>query len=108
MGGYLGALLLGAAYIAVGQFLSATTENQILAFIMALVLCMGLYGLGTELFCGLFSDRTAAILRALGTGSRFASIARGVVDLRDLLYYASLTLFFLGLSVGALRAKRWA
>jgi ABC-2 type transport system permease protein len=108
IGGYVGALLLGAAYLAVGQFVSALTENQILAFIMALVLCMTLYGLGTELFTGLFSDRTAAALRGLGTGSRFASIARGVIDLRDLLYYVSLTLFFLGLSVGALRAKRWA
>jgi ABC-2 type transport system permease protein len=107
-GGYLGALLLGAAYLAAGQFVSALTENQILAFILALVLCMALYGLGTDLFCSLFSDKAAAVLRALGTGSRFRSIARGVIDLRDLLYYASLTLFFLGLSVAALRAKRWA
>ncbi len=107
-GGYLGALLLGAAYLAVGQFVSATTENQILAFILALVMCMVLYGLGTEMFTGLFPDRTATILRALGTGSRFQSIARGVIDLRDLLYYLSLTLFFLGLGVGVLRAKRWA
>jgi len=108
IGGYVGALLLGAAYLALGQFVSALTENQILAFILALVGAMTLYGVGTELFTGLFSDRTAAVLRALGTGSRFASISRGVLDLRDLLYYASLTLFFLGLSVGALRARRWA
>jgi ABC-2 type transport system permease protein len=108
VGGYLGALLLGAAYLSIGQFVSALTENQILAFILALVLCFAFYGAGTEAFCGLFSDRTAAALRAVGTGSRFQSIARGVVDLRDLLYYLSLTVFFLGLSVGALRAKRWA
>jgi ABC-2 type transport system permease protein len=108
VGGYVGALLLGAAYLAVGQFVSALTENQILAFILALVLCVVLYGLGTEPFTGLFPDRTGAVLRALGTGSRFDSIARGVIDLRDLLYYVSLTLFFLALSVGALRAKRWA
>jgi len=107
-GGYLGALLLGAAYLAVGQFVSALTENQILAFILSLVVCMGLYGLGTEVFLGLFSDGTAAVLRSLGTGSRFESIGRGVVDLRDLVYYVSLTVFFLTLSVGALRAKRWA
>jgi ABC-2 type transport system permease protein len=107
-GGFIGALLLGAAYLAVGQFISALTENQILAFILTLVLCMMLYGLGTELFTGLFSDRTGAVLRAFGTGSRFDSIARGVIDLRDLLYYASLTTFFLVASIGALRAKRWA
>jgi ABC-2 type transport system permease protein len=91
----------------VGQFVSAVTENQILAFIMALVLCMALYGVGTEMFTGLFPDRTATALRALGSGSRFSSIARGVVDLRDVVYYASMTLFFLVLSVSALRSKRW-
>ena len=108
IGGYAGALLLGAAYLAVGQFVSALTENQILAFILALVVCIALYGLGTESFYGLFSDSTATLLRAVGTGSRFESIARGVIDLRDLVYYASLTVFFLALSVGALRARRWA
>ena len=108
IGGYLGALLLGAAYLAVGQFVSATTENQILAFILALVVCLGLYGIGVEAFAGLFPDRTASALRALGTGSRFQSIARGVIDVRDLVYYLSLTGFFLAASVGALRARRWA
>ncbi len=107
-GGYLGALLLGAAYLAVGQFVSATTENQILAFILALVVCLGLYGLGAEAFAGLFPDRSAAVLRSLGTSSRFGSVARGVIDLRDLVYYVSLTGFFLAASVGALRARRWA
>jgi ABC-2 type transport system permease protein len=108
VGGYLGALLLGAAYLAVGQFLSATTENQILAFILALVVCLGLYGVGTEAFAGLFPDSTAGVMRALGTGSRFQSIARGVVDARDLAYYASLTGFFLAACIAAVRARRWA
>jgi ABC-2 type transport system permease protein len=107
IGGYLGALLLGAAYLAVGQFVSATTENQILAFILALVVCLAFYGIGLDAFAGLFPDRTAALLRGIGTGSRFSSIARGVIDLRDLVYYASLTVFFLAASVGALRVRRW-
>jgi ABC-2 type transport system permease protein len=107
VGGYVGALLLGAAYLAVGQFVSAMTENQILAFILALFVCMALWGLGTESFTGFFSDRAAAVLLALGTGSRFKSIARGVIDFRDVLYYVSLTAFFLMLSIGALRVKRW-
>ena len=107
VGGYLGAVLLGGAYLAAGQFLSASTENQILAFILALVVCLALYGVGTEAVAGLFSDRLAGVLRALGTGSRFQSIARGVIDLRDLVYYASLTLFFLAACVLAVRARRW-
>jgi ABC-2 type transport system permease protein len=108
VGGYVGALLLGAAYLAVGQFVSATTENQILAFIVSLVICLILYGVGIETFAGLFPDRTASVLRAIGTGSRFQSIARGVIDLRDLAYYLSLTGFFLAASVAALRIRRWA
>jgi ABC-2 type transport system permease protein len=108
VGGYVGAMLLGGAYLAVGQFISATTENQILAFIMALVVCLALYAVGADAFVGLFSDTTASILRGLGTASRFRSIARGVIDLRDLVYYLSLTGFFLAASVGALRARRWA
>ena len=47
------------------------------------------------------------MLTALGTGSRFESIARGVIDLRDVMYYVSLTFLFLALSVAALRVKRW-
>jgi ABC-2 type transport system permease protein len=108
VGGYLGALLLGAAYLAIGQFISALTENQILAFILAFVVCLIFYGMGTEVVVRLFSDRTATLLRSLGTGSRFESIARGVIDLRDLVYYLSLTGFFILLSIGALRARRWA
>jgi len=108
IGGYLGALLLGAAYLAIGQFISALTENQILAFILALVACLVLWGVGTDAFCSLFSDRTAAILRLIGSGSRFRSIARGVIDIRDLLYYVSLTALFLTMGTGALRAKRWS
>lgn len=106
IGGYLGALLLGAAYLALGQFVSATTENQILAFLATTLLCLALWGIGAETFAGLFPDRTGSVLRALGTGARFASIARGVVDLRDLVYYATLTGFFLIASIAALRARR--
>ena len=107
VGGYVGALLLGAAYLAAGQLLSASTENQILAFILALLVCLALYGVGTEPFAGLFADRTASLLRAIGTGSRFQSIARGVIDVRDLLYYVSLTFFFLAACTFAVRARRW-
>jgi ABC-2 type transport system permease protein len=48
------------------------------------------------------------VLRAIGTGSRFESIERGVIDLRDLIYYLSLTALFLMLNVVSLDAKRWS
>ena len=65
LGGYVGAMLLGAAYLALGQFVSALTENQILAFILAFLVCLALYGIGTETFSGLFPDRTATVFRFL-------------------------------------------
>ena len=94
-------------WFALLPILSASTENQILAFILALVVCLGLYGVGTEAISGLFADRAAAVLRSIGTGSRFQSIARGVIDVRDLLYYVSLTFFFLAACTFAVRARRW-
>lgn len=106
--GYLAALLLGAAYLAVGQFISALTENQILAFILALVVCLALYGVGAEAFTAFFPDQVGDVLRGLGTGSRFESVARGVIDLADMTYYLSLTAFFLLASGAALRSKRFA
>lgn len=108
LGGYLAALLLGAAYLAIGQLVSALTENQILAFIGAFAVCFALYGIGTDAVTSLFADRTASILRMLGSGSRFASVARGVIDAGDLVYYLSITGFFLGAGVAALRHKRLA
>ena len=106
IGGYVGAMLLGAAYLAIGQFVSATTENQLLAFILSAVVCLVFFLIGSDQLTQLLPEGTAAVFRKLGTGSRFESIARGVIDLRDVLYSASLTALFLSLSVGALHARR--
>jgi ABC-2 type transport system permease protein len=67
-----------------------------------------LYLLGSATFTGFFDDRTGETLRLLGSGARFESINRGIIDLRDLLYYASLTVAFLALNVFALERQRWA
>lgn len=106
IGGYCGAMLLGAAYLAIGQFVSATTENQLLAFILTLAVCLIFYGFGWAVFTSELPQGAAEFFRKLGTGSRFERIARGVLELHDVLYYATLTGFFLLLSVGALRARR--
>ena len=108
VGGYLAALLLAGAYIAIGLFVSSLTDNQIVSLIVTVVIGGVFYLLGTTLVTGLVGDRVANVLQALGTGSRFESIERGVVDLRDLLYYLSLTAFFLLLNAVALDAKRWS
>jgi len=108
VGGYLAALLLAAAYAAIGLFVSSLTDNQIVSLILTVVAGGLLYVAGTTLVAGLAGDTLGQILHALGTGSRFESIERGVVDLRDLAYYLSLTVLFLTLNVVSLDAKRWS
>jgi ABC-2 type transport system permease protein len=108
IGGYLAALLLAAAYLSIGMCVSATTDNQIVALILTCALCGLLYLPGTSAVANLAGLDTANLLRSIGTGSRFSSIARGVLDLRDLAYYLSITGVFLSLNVLLLRARRWS
>jgi ABC-2 type transport system permease protein len=108
LGGYLATLLMASAYVAIGLYVSSRTDNQIVALILSVLFCGVFYLIGTPGITGLVGDTTAEILRALGTGSRFESIERGVVDLRDLVYYVSLTALFLLLNVLSLDSKRWS
>lgn len=108
VGGYLAALLLAAAYLAVGLCVSSTTDNQMVALILTTLVCGGLYLPGTSAVVDLVGLSSADFLRSVGTGSRFASIARGVLDLRDLAYYLTLTAVFLALNVVLLGARRWS
>ena len=105
-GGYIAALLLAGVYMAIGLCVSARTDNQIVALMVTVLICAILYLLGSEQVAGVFGPQAADILRGLGTGSRFASIERGVLDLRDLAYYGSLTAFFLLLNAQFLELKR--
>ena len=108
VGGYLAALLMAAAYAAAGLFVSSRTDNQIVALIVTALLCGALYGAGSQVVTDLVGGTPAEVLRAIGTGSRFESIERGVIDLRDLVYYCSLTGLFLTLNVVSLDSKRWS
>lgn len=108
IGGYVAALLLAGAYLAIGMCVSSSTDNQIVALILTALVCLLLYLPGTSQVAGLVGLESADRLRQLGTGSRFASIARGVLDLRDLAYYLSLTAVFLALDVVLLGARRWS
>jgi len=106
-GGYLAAILMAAAYVAIGLFISSRTNNQIVALLMTVVVGGLFYLVGSAGVTAFFGDRMAEILRAIGSGSRFESIQRGVIDLRDLVYYLSLCGLFLTLNVISLDSLRW-
>ncbi len=108
IGGYLAALLMAAAYAAIGLFVSSRTDNQIVALIATVLLGGFFYLLGTRGVTDFVGGSLSEILWAVGTGSRFESIQRGVIDLRDLVYYLSLTGLFLTLNIVSLDSVRWS
>ncbi len=107
-GAYLASMLLAGAYLSIGLFVSARSDNQIVSLIVTVLICGLFYLLGSDTLTSLFANRGEEILKLLGTGSRFQSITRGVIDLRDLYYYVSLTGVFLTLNLYTLERLRWA
>ncbi|MCZ6875011.1 MAG: Gldg family protein, partial [bacterium] len=107
-GGYLATLFLAAAYLAIGLFVSARSDNQIISLLLASLLGGLFYALGSDILTGLFGTRAAEVLKLLGSGARFESITRGIIDARDLVYYLSIVGVFLTLNVYALERQRWA
>lgn len=104
IGGYVGLLLLGAAYLAVGLFTSAVTRNQIVAFILGFALCFLLYLADKVLM--FIPAPLVGIFEYLGVSYHFESFARGVIDSKDLIYFASLIIIaFLGTQVVLERRK---
>ncbi|MGD8416840.1 MAG: Gldg family protein [Pseudomonadales bacterium] len=106
--GYVAAMMLGGAYLAIGLFVSARTDSQIVSLILASFVCGLFYLVGNPVLTDLVGGRWADLMRAVGSGSRFDSITRGVLDFRDLYYYASLLVLFLALNVYSLEVQRWA
>ena len=97
VGGYVGALFLCASYSAVGIFASGITKNQIIAFFTALALCFALTLLGTLLV--FLPAPLVRFFAWLSATTHFQSISRGIVDSRDILYFAALCAVFLLLTV---------
>ncbi len=103
---YLGALLMGAAYLAIGIFVSSLTRNQIVAVIVGLVACFILFFIGNGYVLVSMPRFLTPVLEYLGLGNHFNSIARGVLDSRDIIYYLSVIGFFLFLNVRVIEANK--
>ncbi|MEO8069453.1 MAG: gliding motility-associated ABC transporter permease subunit GldF [Flavobacteriales bacterium] len=106
-GSYIGLLLLGGGFAAIGLFASAITENQIVAFLVAVFLCFFLFT-GFDFIASY--DAFGALegpLKALGIQDHYRSISRGVVDLRDMLYFLGVIATFLLFTRTALQSRTW-
>lgn len=101
-GGYIGAFLLGAFFLAIGIFISGLCRDQIVAFILAMVICFGIFLAGTEFMASSIDSWVpgfGSLLRQfIGAAGHFESFARGVVDNRDVIYFLTGTVIFLVLN----------
>jgi ABC-2 type transport system permease protein len=107
---YLGSLLMAGAFLAVGSCMSALTRNQVIAFILAAVVCFALLLAGFPLVLDAFRAwAPQALVDAVASLSfltHFEAIARGVLDLRDLLYFGLTMAFFLIATAIVLDARK--
>lgn len=108
VGGYIASIFLASAYIAIGLYMSSRTDNPIVALILTVTVAGIFYLLGSSMLTSLFGQTASHFLSLIGSGSRFDSITRGVLDFRDLYYYLSIVGIFLSLNLLSLEHVRWA
>lgn len=108
--GYVGSFLMAGGFLAIGSCVSAFTRNQVIAFVISVVLCFGFLLAGFPLVLDLFSAWAPQIvvdgISSLSFLTHFADISRGVIDLRDLLYFALVIGAFLYANTIVLRWKQ--
>lgn len=105
--GYIGLLLMGGAYLAIGLFASTLTENQIVAFILGISVCFVLLIIGEDFVLFSTPDWLFPLFSYLGLGAHYSSILRGVIDSRDIIYYLTVIGFFLYLSTLLVESRKW-
>ena len=97
LSGYLGLILMSSAYIAIGLFASSITNNQIVAFLLALLIGIVFHFILDVISSGM-RGWAGNLLSDLSVGKHFDSMSRGVIDTKDILFFAGLTLLGLFLS----------
>ena len=103
--GYLGLLMLGSVYASVGTFASSVTENQVIAFIIAVFIVLIFFLMDKMLY--FMPASIAGIIQYLSVDYHLSNISRGVIDSRNIIYFSSLIGFFLFTTVRVLEIRKW-
>jgi ABC-type transport system involved in multi-copper enzyme maturation permease subunit/ABC-type uncharacterized transport system involved in gliding motility auxiliary subunit len=102
-GGYFGTLLLGAFFLSVGIFFSGFCKDQIVAFVVTLLMCFAIFLVGTNFIAshidGVFPGMGAALMQLVGMIEHYNAFTRGVLEFADILYFLTWTVLFLGLNI---------
>jgi len=106
-GSYIGLLFLGGAFVSIGIFASAITDNQVVSFILALFLCFFFYtGFDFISSFALFG-KIDTVISSLGINNHYGSMSRGVIDTRDMIYFFSLIAIFIFSTKTVLESRKW-
>lgn len=105
VGQYVGSLFLAASFVSIGLFTSSLTRNQVVAFILGLSLTMFLMIMGLDIVAVTLPQRLASLLQDLSPVTHFSSVARGVIHLRDVLYFIALISTFLSATFLIIRGR---
>lgn len=107
---YIGSLLMAGSFIAIGSCISAITKNQVIAFVIAVVVCflfiLSGFPLVLNFFIGWAPQAIVNAIASLSFLTHFDSIARGVIDLRDIIYFVSVIAFWLYANVVIIEMKK--
>lgn len=108
VGSYFGLFLLGAVFVAIGVFASSLVKDQVVAFVLATFLCF-LFHWGFFFISELpfFFGKSDLFIQRLGIDFHYSSISRGVIDIRDLVYFFSVIVLFIASTVTSLGSRRW-
>jgi ABC-2 type transport system permease protein len=106
-GSYLGLLFLGAGFTAIGIFASALTDNQVIAFVIALFFCFICYTGFDSISTFISGGAVSSIIYNLGINAHYSSMSRGVIDSRDVIYFISIISVFIFSTRIVLESRKW-
>jgi len=109
--GYIGSLLIGAFYLAIGIFVSGLFKDQIAAFVVAMVACFFFFSIGWEITAGQIDGWIGGLGSFLqnyvGLSSHYDGIQRGVIDVHNILYFVTMSVLFLALNAISLEGRKF-
>jgi ABC-2 type transport system permease protein len=105
LGGYIGLVLMGGAYVSIGLMASSLTRNQIVAFIVSFAICFTLYLFGR--LTQFVPQPVQPLVSFLSIDGHFENISRGVIDSRDVIYYLSVMAVCLLVATTSLESRKW-
>ena len=107
LGSYIGLFFLASGFVAIGTFASAMSKNQIISFVIAIILSAFFY-LGWDVIAsGISNGKVELAIQYIGINTHYSSLSKGIIDSRDILYFISLNSLFILLTQTVLISRRW-